>query len=220
MRWPRPLPSLLALAEAVDDDEIGAGCDRTGDAFARVLQPADVEVGSPLHRDRNPAPAGASRRCGPAPPTGWSRALPRPAPCRPHERPRAFRSAAKLAQDRIGVLMLVIDQGREIALGIEHGAPPPAHDPKVCSGFPKRLCAKQQGAGMRREPRSPSFIIRPSGGPLMICSWVNSARPSSANSVPMPDCLAPPNGMCGAMSRCLLIQTVPASIRWRPRGRA
>src|SRR5258706_14471613 len=47
---------------------------------------------------------------------------------------------------------------------------------------------------------------------LMICSWVNSARPSSANSVPMPDCLAPPNGMCGAMSRCLLIHTVPASI--------
>src|SRR5580692_10248967 len=47
---------------------------------------------------------------------------------------------------------------------------------------------------------------------LMIWSWVNSARPSSANSVPMPDCLAPPNGMCGAMSRCLLIQTVPASI--------
>src|ERR1700730_8456984 len=46
----------------------------------------------------------------------------------------------------------------------------------------------------------------------MICSWVNSARPSSANSVPMPDCLAPPKGMCGAMSRCLLIHTVPASI--------
>lgn len=23
---------------------------------------------------------------------------------------------------------------------------------------------------------------------LMICSWVNSASPSSANSVPMPDC--------------------------------
>src|SRR6202035_5074179 len=47
---------------------------------------------------------------------------------------------------------------------------------------------------------------------LMICSWVNSASPSSANSVPMPDCLAPPNGICGAMSRCLLIHTVPASI--------
>ena len=35
---------LLTLAEAVDDDEIGAGLDRVRNPRARTLEPADVEA--------------------------------------------------------------------------------------------------------------------------------------------------------------------------------
>jgi len=48
---------------------------------------------------------------------------------------------------------------------------------------------------------------------LITWTWVNSYKPSCANSTPSPDCLAPPNGMVGPKSRCLLIHTVPASMR-------
>ena len=48
---------------------------------------------------------------------------------------------------------------------------------------------------------------------LMILDCVNSSSPSWPISVPKPDCLAPPNGMSGGRSRCLLTQTVPESIR-------
>ena len=43
--------------------------------------------------------------------------------------------------------------------------------------------------------------------------WVNSSSPAAPNSVPIPDCLAPANGMPGSSSPCLLTQTVPDSIR-------
>jgi hypothetical protein len=48
---------------------------------------------------------------------------------------------------------------------------------------------------------------------LMIFAWVYSSSPSWPSAVPRPDCLAPQNGTSGGRSRCLLIQTVPGSIR-------
>src|SRR5277367_3272090 len=103
----------------------------------------------------------------------------------------------EIAQGRIGILILFIDQGCDITFSVEHDVPLNSRDDGIAAGgLRSRLCGDQ--------------ALAP--GPLMIWSWVNSANPSSANSVPMPDCLAPPNGICGAISRCLLIQTVPASI--------
>src|SRR3546814_6544689 len=55
----------------------------------------------------------------------------------------------------------------------------------------------------------------------MILAWVNSLRPSTPCSRPIPDCLAPPNGTSHGMSRCLFTHTVPdwiCNATWRPRS--
>jgi len=53
------------------------------------------------------------------------------------------------AQDRVGVLMRLVDEGGEVALRIEHGPPPfPSHMKK----------------GPRRFRRGPGYRIRPPAG--------------------------------------------------------
>jgi hypothetical protein len=91
----------------------------------------------------------------------------------------------------------LINGVREIALGVEHRP------------FPRVRAAEEGRGDIAATPMASGT-----------CAWsIDNLELRefgdifSANSVPMPDCLAPPYGICGAISRCLLIHTVPASIR-------
>ena len=101
----KALALALALAEAVDDHEVGAARRSRRRPARRHSGAGRDRAGSRCARDRNPAPAATSRRYGPAPPTGWNRRIGRPAPCRRRDsrarsgRPR-IRAAPRRDPDR------------------------------------------------------------------------------------------------------------------------
>lgn len=137
----------LALAEAIDDDEIGTMREGVRDPHPRILQPREIETAAARGRIE------------------ILREQKRLAAVKQHRRQARIRALAGLnhaddatatriqirreaAQDRVGVLMRLVDEGGEVALRIEHGPPP----------FDGR------GLGPRRFRRGPGFPIRPPAG--------------------------------------------------------
>src|SRR5262249_47900628 len=92
----------------------------------------------------------------------------------------------------------------------DHAPARPGADNHVVETSVERLVARFLTRNLNH---GRSLLESPYFAMLMMVAWVNTLSPSGPSSTPIPDCLAPANGVSGPRSRCLFTQTVPALIR-------